>query len=103
MSPGDPALPGLQAERTRLAWRRTTLAATAVALIAVSAVVVDGPTPRALVAVAILAGAWVTLVVVAQRRIDALGGRLTSGAGHSPAVVTLLVTGYALLAAILIL
>jgi Domain of unknown function (DUF202) len=102
MSTGDQQPPGLQAERTRLSWRRTTLAATAVALLAVTAGLMDRPTPVGLAAAALLALAWLAILIVAQRRIDALGRGVTATAGRWPAVLALLVTAYALLSTVLI-
>lgn len=61
--------PGLQPERTRLAWRRTTLSATVVALLAVRQALHGGVTPAALIAVALSALAWLGLLVVAHRRM----------------------------------
>jgi len=102
MSTGHPPPPGLSAERTRLSWRRTTLAATAVALLAVSAAIVDRPTPLGLAAAALLAWAWLAILVIAHRRIGALGRGVTATAGRWPAVLAFLVTAYAVLATILI-
>ncbi|MFG3409839.1 DUF202 domain-containing protein [Streptomyces sp. NPDC048142] len=65
--------PGLQPERTRLAWRRTTLSATVVALLAVRQALHRGATPAALIAVSLSALAWLGFLVVAHRRILWLG------------------------------
>ncbi|MFD4797175.1 DUF202 domain-containing protein [Streptomyces anulatus] len=61
--------PGLQPERTRLAWRRTTLSATVVALLAVRQALHGGATPAALIAVSLSALAWLGFLVVAHRRM----------------------------------
>ncbi|WP_274029208.1 DUF202 domain-containing protein [Streptomyces sp. MMBL 11-1] len=61
--------PGLQPERTRLAWRRTTLSATVVALLAVRQALLGGATPAALIAVALSTAAWLGFLVVAHRRM----------------------------------
>ncbi|WP_097868311.1 DUF202 domain-containing protein [Streptomyces sp. rh34] len=61
--------PGLQPERTRLAWRRTTLSATVVALLAVRQALLSGATPAALIAVALSAAAWLGFLGVAHRRM----------------------------------
>ena len=50
--------PGLQPERTRLAWRRTTLACAVAAVLAGRAALHRGLSPGALVAVALCALAW---------------------------------------------
>ncbi|MFJ9623436.1 DUF202 domain-containing protein [Streptomyces sp. NPDC101181] len=65
--------PGLQPERTRLAWRRTTLSATVVALLAVRQALHSGATPAALVAMALCAVAWLGFLAVAHRRVLRLG------------------------------
>ncbi|MYV62106.1 DUF202 domain-containing protein, partial [Streptomyces sp. SID4931] len=67
--------PGLQPERTRLAWRRTTLTATVVALLAGRQALHSGATPAALVAVALSALAWLGFLLVAHRRVSVLGWR----------------------------
>ncbi|MEV5260752.1 DUF202 domain-containing protein [Streptomyces anulatus] len=61
--------PGLQPERTRLAWRRTTLSATVVALLAVRQALHGGATSAALIAVSLSALAWLGFLVVAHRRM----------------------------------
>jgi hypothetical protein len=65
--------PGLQPERTRLAWRRTTLACTVAAVLAVRQVLHRGLSPLALVAVALCAVVWLAFLAVAQARIAELG------------------------------
>lgn len=64
--------PGLQPERTRLAWRRTTLSATVVALLAGRQALHSGASPAALVAVALTAVAWLGLLAVAHLRVRRL-------------------------------
>ncbi|MFE5091090.1 DUF202 domain-containing protein [Streptomyces sp. NPDC056638] len=61
--------PGLQPERTRLAWRRTTLSCTVVALLAVKQALHRGAGPAGLVAVALSALAWLGFLLVAHRRV----------------------------------
>ncbi|MEU9622238.1 MULTISPECIES: DUF202 domain-containing protein [unclassified Streptomyces] len=61
--------PGLQPERTRLAWRRTTLSCTVAALLAVKQALHGGAGPAALVAVSLSALAWLGFLLVAHRRV----------------------------------
>jgi len=64
--------PGLQPERTRLAWRRTTLAGTVAALLAMKSTL-RGGTSAASVTVCALCGAlWLGFLLVAHRRIRVL-------------------------------
>ncbi|MGC5346585.1 DUF202 domain-containing protein [Streptomyces sp. DT24] len=65
--------PGLQPERTRLAWRRTTLSCTVVALLAAKQALHDGTSPAAAVALSLSAAAWLGFLWVAQRRVLGMG------------------------------
>ncbi|MEU6015891.1 DUF202 domain-containing protein [Streptomyces sp. NPDC047515] len=65
--------PGLQPERTRLAWRRTTLSCTVVALLAVRQALRGGATPVGILAVSLSALAWLGFLVVAHRRVLGMG------------------------------
>lgn len=64
--------PGLQPERTRLAWRRTTLSCTVVAVLAVKLAVQDDATPRGQAALALSTLVWVLFLAVAHRRTRSL-------------------------------
>ncbi|MER5178015.1 DUF202 domain-containing protein [Streptomyces sp. NPDC002896] len=66
--------PGLQPERTRLAWRRTTLACTVAAVLAARTTLHGGPTTVGVVACALCFLAWLGFLAVAHRRISALTG-----------------------------
>jgi hypothetical protein len=94
--------PGLAAERTRLAWRRTTLSATVVALLAVHQAVVGERTPVHLGALAAVAGCLLAVLTLAHRRITALARGQRVAVGRSPAVLGLLVIAYAGLGLLLI-
>ncbi|MET9660801.1 DUF202 domain-containing protein [Streptomyces sp. NPDC006510] len=65
--------PGLQPERTRLAWRRTTLSCTVVALLAVKQALHGGADPAAVVAVSLSALAWLGFLRVAHLRVLGMG------------------------------
>lgn len=70
-------------ERTRLAWRRTVLTGTVVGLLFLR---LAGP--GAVVAVP----AWLVLLLVAHRRIGALGHARTQSTGRTLALVVAVVT-----------
>ncbi|MBU7599824.1 DUF202 domain-containing protein [Streptomyces sp. P38-E01] len=64
--------PGAQPERTRLAWRRTTLAATVVLLLTVRHQLVASGGVLGWAAVAVAVAAWLGLLVAAHRRLRRL-------------------------------
>ncbi|MFJ2059161.1 DUF202 domain-containing protein [Streptomyces sp. NPDC087908] len=64
--------PGLQPERTRLAWRRTTLSCTVVAVLAVKLAVSDETSAAGLTGLALSALVWIGFLAVAHRRIRSL-------------------------------
>ncbi|MFJ5731360.1 DUF202 domain-containing protein [Streptomyces paradoxus] len=64
--------PGLQPERTRLAWRRTTLSGTVVAVLAVKTVLHGGASAAGVVAGALCCVLWLGFLSVAHRRIRTL-------------------------------
>ncbi|GGZ41400.1 hypothetical protein GCM10010387_39700 [Streptomyces inusitatus] len=65
--------PGLQPERTRLAWRRTTLAFTVAAVFAGRQAVTGGTGPVGTVAVALSVLVWLGFLLLAHRRVRTLG------------------------------
>jgi uncharacterized membrane protein YidH (DUF202 family) len=67
--------PGLQPERTRLAWRRTTLTFTVAAVLAARQVAGGDLSAAGFVAVALSALVWLGFLRVAHRRVHALGAR----------------------------
>ncbi len=65
--------PGLQPERTRLAWRRTTLSCTVVAVLAARQALYGGATAVGMLGVGLSMLAWAAFLGVAHRRVRALG------------------------------
>ncbi|WNZ12790.1 DUF202 domain-containing protein [Streptomyces sp. 11x1] len=75
-APAPPAAPdrdpGLQPERTRLAWRRTTLTGAVIAVLAAKSALRGGPSTAGVLAAALCAALWLALLALAHRRIAAL-------------------------------
>ena len=67
--------PGASPERTRLAWRRTALSATVVALLAVRPAFTPDPGPAAPALAAAVMACWVVLVRLAYLRVRGLSAR----------------------------
>ncbi len=74
--------PGLQPERTRLAWRRTTLSFTVAAVLAARQVAGGELSAAGLVATALSALVWLVFLRVAHQRVGLLG------AGPRPTVLS---------------
>lgn len=77
--PGPERDPGLQPERTRLAWRRTTLSCTVAAVLAAKAALQDRDSAAGIVAFAFCCGAWLVFLALAHRRIRTLAAAGPAG------------------------
>ncbi|MFE1171203.1 DUF202 domain-containing protein [Streptomyces sp. NPDC058773] len=65
--------PGLQPERTRLAWRRTTLSATVVAVLAGRQLLhSDAPGPVEVILAVLMGLLWLAFVALAHHRMQAM-------------------------------
>ncbi|WP_416984213.1 DUF202 domain-containing protein [Streptomyces sp. T028] len=64
--------PGLQPERTRLAWRRTTLSSTVATVLAVKTALQGGATAAGIVAGSLCCALWLAFLLLAHRRIHTL-------------------------------
>ncbi|WP_128375517.1 DUF202 domain-containing protein [Streptomyces cavernae] len=97
--------PGLQPERTRLAWRRTTLASTVVVILAVRALLHGGMPAVGVVAGALCCLLWLCFLWLAHRRIHALAapGQPVSLTPRHAAAATLCTVAVAVCAAVLVL
>ncbi|MBX9395801.1 DUF202 domain-containing protein [Streptomyces sp. TRM72054] len=74
--------PGLQPERTHLAWRRTTLSATVAAVLAARTTLHGGLSAPRIIACALCCVLWLGFLLVAHRRIRMLA------ASDRPAALT---------------
>nr|WP_320773908.1 DUF202 domain-containing protein [Streptomyces sp. CRN 30] len=83
-APGSPVTgrdPGLQPERTRLAWRRTTLSGAVAAVLAARTALHSGASAVSVVAGALCCGLWLVTLTLAHRRI-----RVLSATNRPPAL-----------------
>ncbi|AUH43843.1 DUF202 domain-containing protein [Streptomyces sp. CMB-StM0423] len=64
--------PGAQPERTRLAWRRTTLAFAVVVVLELRRVVVEGGSAGGYAGLSLALCTWLVFLTVGQRRINQL-------------------------------
>ena len=91
--------PGLQPERTRLAWRRTALTVTVVAMLTVRLALTGGPAGAALAVLAVLG--WGATVALCWRRATGIG--VSGTGGRTLAGVGLCAAGFALIGVLLVL
>jgi hypothetical protein len=90
-------------ERTRLAWRRTVLAATVVALLGGRLAIAQTSPAFAALFVSFTAAAWLAFVALAQRRIGQLTHRQDRAPNRSIPLVVQLILVYEVLGAFLVL
>ncbi|MFD5553334.1 DUF202 domain-containing protein [Streptomyces sp. NPDC127068] len=90
--------PGLQPERTRLAWRRTTLTATVVAVLAVRAAADGGSPAVCAVAGGLCVLVWLGFLAVAHRRTWQLSGSAAPPPPLAPRLATVTALGTVVLA-----
>ena len=79
---------GAQPERTRFAWRRMSLSATGVVLLAVRGLIVDGVTRIEALALALLALTWITILADGHRRVKRLAAARPAALRTRQAVLT---------------
>lgn len=98
----DPADRGLQAERTRLAWRRTVLAATVCTLLLVRLALHPGLDQIRATALALTGGCWIGLLLLTQRRIRAMARAQPVGVARLIPLTAAACVGFGLLGVLLI-
>ena len=94
---------GASAERTRLAWRRTGLSATAVGLLAVRPAFRPGAGPATWLVAAAAMAAWVLLVAIAYRRAAGLATLPPTPGSRVVPIYALTAATFAVLGAIVVL
>ncbi len=92
---------GASAERTRLAWRRTALTTTAVALLTVRVAVRGGYTPLAGLGIAAAVFAWLAQLALTQRRIRAMDTPRPGNIGRTLPAFTLVIVSLVVLGIVL--
>jgi uncharacterized membrane protein YidH (DUF202 family) len=95
--------PSGSAERTRLAWRRTVLATTAVGLLMIRLVVRSGASDLIGIGIAAAAVGWLGMLWLGQRRIHAIADEASRPIGRVLAALAMLTVGFAVAAIVLVL
>jgi uncharacterized membrane protein YidH (DUF202 family) len=93
---------GAAAERTRLAWRRTALAGTVVALLTVRLATHDRWHALDAVVIALAALVWLAQMWLIQRRIQAMEEREPATIGRTLTVTALIAVVFTLLGLVLV-
>jgi hypothetical protein len=88
--------PAAQRERTRFAWRRTVLAGTAVAVLAVRQALLADPAWLRAIGTAAVMLVWLAVLVAGHRRVVQLGLGVTAP-GVAPMVAAAVTVGFAVL------
>lgn len=98
-SPAEGRDAGLQPERTRLAWRRTTLACSVTAVLALRQALRGSGSPVEVAGAAVIVLLWLAFLGVAHRRIRALAAhrppRLAPRAAAGATLCTLALAAFA--------
>ncbi len=94
---------GASAARTRLAWRRTVLATTAVTALTIRLAARGGFTPLRAVAIALALATWLAQLLIAQRRIRAMAVAQPRDISRTLPTVALATTAYAAVGLMLVL
>jgi hypothetical protein len=100
LSPTGPD--GGSPQRTRLAWRRTSLAHTGCALLLLRLAAGADPPWLAAGAAALTVAGWLAATLLSHRRITLMAARVPAVAGRALPLYALLVAGYALLGTALV-
>jgi Mn2+/Fe2+ NRAMP family transporter len=95
--------PGASAERTRLAWRRTGMSATAVALLAARPAFTPGAGTGTLLVVAAAMAGWAALVALAYRRVRGLNARPPRPGRRTITAYAAMTVAFAVLGTVLVL
>lgn len=89
-----PSDPGLQPERTALAWRRTALALSANGLLVGRSALVESSVWLGAIAVIVLLGSAGLLVVAWDRRRSLLGAEIPQAAPHAAVVAAVVAAAF---------